>query len=486
MTAPIDIMRRRVGDLMGAPPASLSQDSVLAVAVKALAGSDLPVAVTDQEKRPVGLLSHADVVRKVTWRLEPETPVAAVMTAPAATVSAEDTIFVALVAMRRRGVEHSLVVDGAGRLKGWLHRADAMAGLGGPVPRLVDLCSGVEDSADLVRLKAAQVDLAAEMLADGVPAPQVQALVTELNAELHRRTLDDAIAHMIEHGWGPPPIAFALIVMGSAGRGENSLAPDQDNGLILADHAPELAPRVDAYFAALTERFTHGLDALGFPLCKGGVMASNPEWRRTQSAWKHQIAGWLDRRAPQQLLASDILFDFAHVWGEQALSDGLRGFVTAALQGNTRYVRALYAIESDHTVALGWFGRLRQESDEAAARGAMNLKLSGTLPLVEGARLLALRTGIAETATSARLDALAAAGLLGEVEHADLVAAYGVVTRVMLSRQIADARAGREVGDFVAEEDLAPRDRNELVAALRAIGAFRSRLKSELGTGPFG
>ena len=41
------------------------------------------------------------------------------------------------------------------------------------------------------------------------------------------------------------------------------------------------------------------------------------------------------------------------------------------------------------------------ESDHAVA-GVMNLKLRGTLPLVEGARLLALKAGIPATASLAR------------------------------------------------------------------------------------
>jgi signal-transduction protein with cAMP-binding, CBS, and nucleotidyltransferase domain len=274
--------------------------------------------------------------------------------------------------------------------------------------------------------------------------------------------------------------------MGSAGRGESALAPDQDNGFILADYDDADQARFDAYFAALAERFTALLAKIGFAICRGGVMASNPQWRRRLSDWKGEIRYWIDRRAPEQLLASDILFDFAHVGGERALSDALRDFITEALVANPRFIRNLYAIESDHTVALGWFGRLRPEPDGDLAAPGMNLKMSGTLPLVEGARLLSLGAGVAATGTLARLEELAALDRLSGSEQESLAAAYGSISRFVLRQQIANARAGREVDDYVGEDNLTALEQDQLVTALRLVAAFRARLSAEFGTGPFG
>ena len=45
----------------------------------------------------------------------------------------------------------------------------------------------------------------------------------------------------------------------------------------------------------LAVRFTQLLDAIGFPLCLGNVMATNPVWRKRISEWRKQIALWLRR-----------------------------------------------------------------------------------------------------------------------------------------------------------------------------------------------
>ena len=116
----------------------------------------------------------------------------------------------------------------------------------------------------------------------------------------------------------------------------------------------------------------------------------------------------------------------------------------------------------------------------------MNLKMSGTLPLVEGARLLSLGAGVAATGTLARLEGLAALDRLSGAEHEALAATYGLISRFVLRQQIANARAGREVDDYVGEENLTALEQDQLVAALRLVAAFRARLKAEFGTGPFG
>ena len=132
-----------------------------------------------------------------------------------------------------------------------------------------------------------------------MPIAELQALLTEINFELHRRALVLAINGLAADGWGEPPVPFALIVMGSAGRGECLLAPDQDNGFILADYDDEAHARIDAYFVPLAERFTHLLDDIGFPLCLGNVMATNPVWRKRISEWRKQIAsGCASARRP--------------------------------------------------------------------------------------------------------------------------------------------------------------------------------------------
>jgi CBS domain-containing protein len=481
------IIHRTVREMMGRAPPTAERTATIGDVIRLIAAAPQRLlVVVDQDSVPIGVITEGDLVRRAALGDDSDRPIDRNMIAPVVHVGRDDSVLYAIAIMRRRGFDALPVVDADGRLVGLLSLTDALVGMIGPAMRLVELLTADDTVDGLKRIKTAQTDLASALLADDVPVPQIQGLLTEINADLHRRVLQRTIDEMAANGWGAPPVPFALIVMGSAGRGESALAPDQDNGFILADYGDSDRTRFDAYFSALGERFAAVLAEIGFATCRGGVMASNAQWRRRLSDWKSEIGRWIDRRAPQQLLASDILFDFAHVGGDRALSDALRGFITEKLATSPRFLRDLYAIESDHTVALGWFGRLRPDPDEDVAAQGMNLKMSGTLPLVEGARLLSLAAGVPATGTLARLERLAALGRLPATEYDALAAAYGQISLLVLRQQIANARAGREVDDYVAEEDLTAAEQDRLVAALRLVAAFRARLNAEFGTGPFG
>jgi signal-transduction protein with cAMP-binding, CBS, and nucleotidyltransferase domain len=112
---------------------------------------------------------------------------------------------------------------------------------------------------------------------------------------------------------GQPPVPFALIFMGSGGRGESGLAPDQDHGLVLADYPDSEHRAVDLWFRSFSQRVTQALAELGFPLCRGGVMATNPLWRKSLPQWRAQLSYWMRRRNPAVLRSADIFFDFRGV-----------------------------------------------------------------------------------------------------------------------------------------------------------------------------
>ncbi len=141
--------------------------------------------------------------------------------------------------------------------------------------------------------------------------------------------------------------------MGSGGRGENFVYPDQDNGIIIGDYADERHTEIDAWFVELAERMTQGLDRIGFPLCKGAVMATNPLWRKTQTQWKDQVTMWSRRRNTTALRLCDIFFDFRSVWGEAGMARELRRHVTRATGGNVAFLRDMYEDGRDHAVGLG-------------------------------------------------------------------------------------------------------------------------------------
>ncbi len=168
-------------------------------------------------------------------------------------------------------------------------------------------------------------------------------------------------------------------MLGSAGRGESLLVPDQDNATIHAG-----SPEHDAWFLAHGEALTALLHEIGIPLCKGGVMARNPAWNGNEEAWSNRIRSWTETTTPDDLLAVDIFYDFRAVHGDAALA------TTLASEARRRAVesRAMVKLLADYLGAwsppIGMFGRFRTEED-----GRLDLKKGGLFPIVAAARCLA-------------------------------------------------------------------------------------------------
>ena len=112
-----------------------------------------------------------------------------------------------------------------------------------------------------------------------------------------------------------------------------------------------------------------------------------------------------------------------------------------AILENPSFIRDLFAIEADHAAALGWFGQLRSERDRQDRPGMINLKLRGSLPLVEAARLLSLKAGVPDTSTLARLDGILARGALHPEDHDNLKEAFTFISWLLLRQQIEDSAA---------------------------------------------
>lgn len=436
------------------------------------------VIVVDEARRPVGIVTEHDIAHYISPGVPPSTAIDEVMTRPVRCIGREDYFFHAIARMRRHGIHHMPVVDQCTCLIGMLHFSDALAVA---MPRMLDLIDRLtheESISGLQRVKTAQVELAQTLLNDQVPALEVQALLTHINNDLCRRIVERCVSDMVEKGWGAPPVSFEVLVMGSGGRGESFLAPDQDNGFLLGDYAEERHSTLDAWYIELAERMTCCLDDIGFPLCRGHVMATNPVWRKSLSDWRRQLAFWLRRRSPFTLRLCDIFFDFSPVYGDGELARGLRSFVTKVTQENFQFLEAMYHEQRDHDVALGMFGKLAADSGNEAHKGMIDVKYHALLPLVEAVRLLALKQGVAQTSTLARLAALNRLGTLSQDEHDYLSAGLHQLTALVLRQQIKDFTAGRPISSYVSRADLSQREKDALVRNLQAIRNLRTRVRN--------
>ncbi len=466
---------------MGDPPVIVGGDATCEQLVDAIrtqrSGSAL---VVDGSGVPEGIVTEQDICRKIALRVPGHTPVGDIMSHPVWTVNADDRLFQAIGKMRQRGLRHMPVVDsGNGEVVGILELDSALSVAATQMVEQIDRLTHAATLEGMGQTKRAQAAVAEQLFEDATAAPDVQKFITGINNDLYRRIVDLCQAEMTDSDWGPPPVRFDVVVMGSGGRGESFLYPDQDNGFILEDYPDASHQDIDPWFVELAKRMTDGLNQVGFPYCNGHVMATNPLWRKSISQWKAQIDQWIGRGAGTALRLADIFFDFTDVHGDGSMTRTLRAHVTATAS-RPFFLREMYELDSEHEVALGPFNRLLVDREAGPNQGKLNLKLTGTLPLVGAARIGALANRVPETSTMARIDALHGKGVLSTDERDYLSGAFNHITNLVLRQQIRDFAAGRRVGNHVALEDITKRERDMLVDGFKAVKQFRKRIRMEL------
>jgi CBS domain-containing protein len=475
------VFRMRVGQAMTAGPTAARTSDNLETLARMMDGAETSsVVLIDDDGRPEGIVTERDIAR-AAFRLPGGTTAAQVMSQPVKTIDAGEYLYRAIAMMRRAGLRHMPVTDSRGALVGMLDLHTALGFASRTLMEQIDSLTQDTDVDGMARLKAAQVGLADQLFRDNIPATDIQALISGLNLDIYRRVVDRNLAAMTADGLGSPPAEFTVIVMGSGGRGESFLFPDQDNGFIIDDYPDDRHTEIDGWFIKLAERMVADLDRIGLPLCKGFVMATNPLWRKTQSQWRNQISLWSAKKSSTVLRHCDIFFDFRAAWGPAEKARALRDHVTEIAKGNALLLNQMFQSEQDNEPALGWFRRFKTMSETNAPgyRGYLNLKHTGTMPLVEGVRLLTLREGIQAIPTLERIPALHAAGVLSPDEADDLTGAYRHISHLLLRQQIADFKAGRRVTNYVHPSVLTRREAHMLKDSFVAIRNFQIRIRGD-------
>jgi signal-transduction protein with cAMP-binding, CBS, and nucleotidyltransferase domain len=451
--------RHRVSELMASPVVAIAAIRPVIEAARLMVERRISsVVVLADDGRLAGIVTERDILRVAADGSGDGlgAPVSTAMTAPVHAIEADAPLYRALARMARLGVRHLPVVDDHDRPVGMLTTAALLRQRAATALSLGDEIASAADGASLRAQHDRLADLVRALRREDVSAAQVSAVVAGITRDLTARAGELALAEMAASGHGAPPASWCLLVLGSAGRGESLLAPDQDNALI-----HEGGPGDDIWFAAFAERLNRLLDAAGVPYCPGGVMARNPAYRHSLAGWEAEIDSWIARPQPQALLGVDIFYDFVGILGERRLAGALRRHAVHAAGRSPTFLLMLASAGEHVPSATDLLGRLRTHE------GRIDLKKHGLFPIVAAARAVALAWGSTATGTDARLAEAAAKGAFAEEEARSLIEARAIIVETILEQQLVDCAAGRSPDNRVDPRRLG---RNALSRLRDALG----------------
>ena len=470
-----------VSEVPASPVLLCAQDTTIHDAAQQLSQSRATcLFVVDSHGVAIGIVTDRDFADKVVAKALPlERKVAEIMSQPVVAVESSERLFHALLAMVSRNIHHVLVTR-QGTPIGVLTAHDLMV-LQGKSPlnvvRFIETQSNVKDLAAAQNRIAGLLPL---LLREGAKASHVTRVVAEVNDRVMVKILQFAEAKL-----GPPPVPYCWVVLGSEGRREQTFKTDQDNALIYADSGDEAGNR--EYFAQLAAFVQDALATCGYPPCTGNYMASNPRWRQPLTTWTNYFQAWIREAELHGTEDALLFFDMRPVAGDCTLFQFLAAAKREALKEAGMFKSVLACIATTHKPPLGFFRNFVLERS-GEHKDQLDLKLFGTGPIVNAARVFAVDAGIEHTNTLDRLSALSAAEEEPSL-FADLQEAFEFLILLRIECQLREVREGKPLSNYVSPDALTHLQRSLLKESFRTTaraqalleGKFRTAIWSTLG-----
>jgi len=457
--------RHRLSEVMARPVLTGHEDLSLAEACDRMDAAKVSsLVVVDTDGRAVGIVTERDVLRSLARRRGAalEARLAEVMSTPVRTVPGDAYLYVGIARMTRLGLRHLVVADEQNRPIGMITGRALLKVRASQALVIGDDVSEAETPADMERARNALPALAGNLLAEGVSARNIAGIISTVLRDITTRAAQLAEASMTNDGWGPAPGRWALLVLGSGGRGESLLTFDQDNAIVHDGTKMD-----DPWYAEFGRRLNDILNEAGIPYCDGDVMARNPFWRRSLEDWKSELRHWVFEPQMQTVMNVDIFFDFLPVYGDSALAQELKQYAVDTAATSAFFVQFLAMNVANMEVPLGIFGEF------TTTHGRLNAKKFGLLPITAAARAKAVKNSILATGSADRYAALNAAGLMHEDDLTSILETHETILRVMLEQQLADIAAGQKPSARIEPRKLPRPVQKKLKAAFKRIRTLK-------------
>ena len=438
------------------------------------------ILIVDEERRPMGILTHSNIVRRVVvGGLSVEQPVSAIMNVPVVTVAPRSSATAALLLMLRERIGQVCVTeDGTTRSKAIdvCSEKDLLAQSGHhpagllreirhakTPPRFREICDEIER-------------IARSYLEAGISAMFLGQICAELYDDLVQRLLGLVIAGLEGEGRQAPSNTWSWMSVGSDGRREQILRTDMDNAIVYSDSGDAEADKhAKEWLLDVAERVIALLVECGFSRCQGGVMACNPRWCRSDTEWLKEIRAVHEGSSGDELLRALVIYDLRFVAGDKLLSERLRDAVFESVAADERLQYQLASQVVENPPPLNFFGNLIVET-QGDREGEFDIKARGLSPLRDAARLLALRHKLkSHYSTGGRLDELKTCG----PQYREVAALAQEGYEYLLQLRTLNGLKNGDTGRFIDPSQLSKMERSQLANVFDVQRMIQNLIRGE-------
>lgn len=432
--------------------------------------------VVCDDGNPVGILTDRDLRNKVVAKgIDPAKLVASdVMNSPIISIGEYEPLYEALHLLSSHKIHRLVVTYRTGRLAGIITDSDILRIQSRSPHQLIREIEEASTAEELKVLHQRVQNLVAHLIGTGVRIRDLVRLIAHLNDRIIVRLI-----HLLRSGsFSSLSDRFAFVVLGSEGRGGQTLTTDQDNALI---HADDLSTNEVMNLKQFSQELIDTLIAIGVPSCPGGIMAKNDRWFRSLRQWREVFDQWLSIPTPENIHNVSTFSDMRILSGDKNLEQDLKSHVRKRLVDNQAFLGHMTVDLLRFNVPLGWFGNIK--TDKGDHFGQVDLKKAGIFAITEGVKILALSKGIQEYGTLERLEALKVAGELSDTKVADLTAAFDTLVYFRLRTQVDAVREERHPDNSIILDHLNRMEQEHLRSALEMVSSLHELLQRRFPLG---
>lgn len=418
---------------------------------------------TRSHQSNLGILTDADICRAVSEQVDMSTALCRDYAKfKLHTISHQQDISEALLTMIRYRVHRLPVLDENEEVIGVLGQSDLLAFLSHH-SQLLSL--QIEQANSIEGLKQPVESIGQYIRTqhnNGIKIGVISRIVQALNAHVFAKLWRLIVPDMVYEN-------TCIIVMGSEGRGEQIMRTDQDNALIIRNGFS------DPNLADYAETFNQTLADMGYPLCDGNIMMTNPLWRQPLNRFKSEVSTWFSQKEPEHAIWLSSLLDASYVCGDERLLEGLRKHLQIAHRSaDPMFVRSFAQAALQFGEINQWWKKFVPLIGKPMPQD-IDLKKAGIFPLVHGIRALALENDIFEaTSTKDRLQQLAHLGVITPKRAETLNEALEFFMARRLDIALAtDNKLAREVDPAM----LSALERDLLKECLNVVKSFKNELR---------
>ena len=468
-----DQLRQPVRAAIRATPIICAPGTSVREAAKQMTAAGATALIVDLGSS-VGIVTDSDLrSRVVAGGLSGDSPVSAVMTAPAFTVSDERPGSEVLLDMLDRGIRHFPVTSATGRVIGIIEDHDLVAIDSRSSFHLRRAVARASTFDELVVTSSKLRPAVIAMTRGGMAALDVMSVFSVVADAITRRSLDLAVAQT-----GEPPTRFTWLALGSQARREAVPSSDLDSAIAWFGDDDSDEPSIAKYFGDVATTATDILVRCGFRPDEHRASASDPLFVRSLSSWQQAARSFLDDPAQKKaLVLVSVLVDSRPVWGVE--TEPLVAETFRLARAYPTLLRLLAQFALSHKPPVGFFRGLAIDVS-GEGRSRLDLKSGAVVPITDLARWAGMTAGVACASTTARLSAAGDYGTLTASDALTLRDAFELVCQLRLDHQVTQLEAGVGPGDVIDLDELSPLIRSYLKEAFRAVVSVQRRIANDL------